>query len=119
MQPDDPDTYYYDGYADVYGSADPFGRGSGIVHKNGGETWCNLQGKYFHLVADESALKGLGYEISICNLSLIGTKYGRSEEIPTQIDVLQGEKATIVVPHIKSELEIGTKLAINLRQSDV
>ena len=50
------------------------------VWKYGGEHWCNLQGRYTSIVADLSGLTG-PYEMSLCNVAILGTKYKITDEI--------------------------------------
>ena len=45
----------------------------------GKEVWCNLEGRYMHIVADVSHLATLGYMQRICSLGIMGTKYIRDE----------------------------------------
>ena len=41
------------------------------VRRRGFEAWCNLEGRYVHLVADYTSIPT--YEFSICALGLMGT----------------------------------------------
>ena len=43
----------------------------------GAEIWCNLEGQYTTIVADLTDLSGQAYEMSICNLGVMGTEYVR------------------------------------------
>ena len=52
------------------------------VWKYGGEHWCNMQGRYTTIVADLSHLVG-AYEMSLCNVAIMGTKYAPSTANPT------------------------------------
>ena len=45
--------------------------------KYGKEVWCNLEGQYTTIVADLSGLTG-SYEMSLCNIGIMGTKYVRT-----------------------------------------
>ena len=45
------------------------------VWNYGKEIWCNLQGRYTTIVADNSAKKTMN--IKICNFAIMGTKYWR------------------------------------------
>ena len=45
----------------------------------------------------------------------MGTSYVRDAEIPTEIEVTEGQTVTLEVQHIYSEIPIGTKLAIKTR----
>ena len=55
-----------------------------MIWPHGKENWCNLKGKFIHIVADLSHLSSLTYEMSICYLGIYGTEYVRSETAPTQ-----------------------------------
>ena len=89
-----------------------------MIWPYGGEHWCNLEGKYLHIVSDMSHLAGQDYETSICSLGVIGTRYMRRGEylLPAEITLRMGEKWSFSLPHIESEIEIGTKLAIAVRE---
>ena len=57
-------------------------------------------------------------DTSICTVGVFGTRYVRDgESLPTRIEIAQGATKSLSVPHIYSELFIGTTLAINLRQA--
>ena len=47
----------------------------------GKEVWCNLEGRYVHIVADYSHLSGA--TVSLCHLGIMGTKYVRDTPVPT------------------------------------
>ena len=81
----------------------------------GAEIWCNLEGQYTTIVADLAILSG-AYEMSICNLGVMGTEYVRIGSVPTSISVEQTENELIAVNQIYSKLTIGNTLDINLRQ---
>ena len=91
--------------------------GRGMIWPFGGEYWCNLEGKYLHIVSDMSAFAGQEYETSICTLGVMGTRYVRDgTPLPAQIDIVAGQSWSFSLSHIYSELEIGTTLAIKLRE---
>ena len=48
----------------------------------------------------------------------MGTFFERDELLPATIEVYQGEITTLQIPHIYSGIEIGTKLAIDIRHKD-
>ena len=51
-------------------------------------------------------------------MGVFGTRYVRDgDPLPSSLEVAQGEVIRLSVPHIYSEFEIGTTLAINLRQA--
>ena len=48
------------------------------VWNYGVEIWCNLKGRYTHIVADLNHLAPGPYEMSICNLGIMGTRFERT-----------------------------------------
>ena len=52
----------------------------------GAEIWCNLEGQYTTIVADLTDLSGT-YEMSICNLGVMGTEYVRDTHLPSTIEL--------------------------------
>ena len=97
----------------------------GMVWPFGEERFCNLEGRYLHLVSDNKHRAGTGtagtsgtdYEASICFLGVYGTVYVRDgEALPSSVSLKQGENLTVVVPNIYSFYPIGNSLNINLRQ---
>ena len=91
------------------------------VWKYGREHWCNLQGRYMTIVADLSHLTG-AYEMSLCNVAIMGTKYELSAPNASSLSVKSGLTATHRLNKIavKSGFEISNTLAIRHRQkSDV
>ena len=53
LDPNDSSSYVYDYSTDV-GGHDAYGYGVGKVWPFGREDWCNLEGRYMHMVADMS-----------------------------------------------------------------
>ena len=91
-----------------------------MVWPFGGEHWCNAEGDHVHIVADLGHLMmGGDYEMSICSLGVMGTRYVRDGEptLPAEIYLLPGQSTVVALGHIYSEIEIGTKLAIDVRQA--
>ena len=43
----------------------------------GREAWCNLEGRYIHIVADLNHLVETGYNMELCSVGIMGTKYVR------------------------------------------
>ena len=80
----------------------------------GVEIWCNLEGQYTTIVADLADLSG-PYEMSICNIGVMGTEYVRDNSVPTRISVWRAATEVIAVENIYSKLPIGNVLDINLR----
>ena len=39
----------------------------------GQEAWCNLEGRYIHIVADLNHLVGTGYSMELCSVGIMGT----------------------------------------------
>ena len=68
-------------------SSDPHGMGEGLVWPFGGENWCNLQGKYIHLVADMSGESGTMFRTGICSLGVFGTEYDRTTAVATTASI--------------------------------
>ena len=77
--------------------------GTGYIWPFGMENWCNLEGKYLHIVADMSAYTSSAAdsdEVSVCSLSIYGTKYVRDDPLPNSIIVIPGKINTFSVPDI-------------------
>ena len=79
----------------------------------GKEVWCNLEGRYVHIVADLKHLTG-SYTMSLCSVGIMGASYVRDEPLDNKIEVLQGDSTTYPVPHIYDEFT-NIKEPINLR----
>ena len=91
--------------------------GGGYIWPYGAEHWCNLEGQYLHIVSDMSHFEGQAYETSICSLGVIGTRYVRDgNPLPAEITLVVGESWRFSLLHIQSEIEIGTELAIDVRE---
>ena len=71
---DDPTSFVYEDNTYDLG-VDPFDMGVGMVWPYGAEHWCNLEGKYLHIVADLNDLYAeyFDYEMSLCTLGVFGT----------------------------------------------
>ena len=58
LHQDDPNSYVFDQYAYDNDSHalihNPYNQGAGMVWPFGKENWCNLEGRYMHMVADHS-----------------------------------------------------------------
>lgn len=121
MDPNDPQTYVLDQYA-YNESEDPFKQGIGKVWPFGKENWCNLEGRYLHLVADMTQQLSQVTDpdtetISVCSIGVYGTKYVRSSEVPSSLELVAGDSKTISIDNISSFFTLGNDLAINMRQS--
>lgn len=57
------------------------------VWNYGHESWCNLEGRYMHIVADLKHLEGLSYNMELCSVGIMGTQYVRDEIIPDTIEI--------------------------------
>ena len=47
------------------------------------EAWCNLSGRYVHVIADLSGQGSNNFTQSICNLGVMGTEYKRKRPVPS------------------------------------
>jgi hypothetical protein len=70
---------------------------NGKQWKYGKEIWCNLEGRYTHIVADLSGLRG-SYEMSLCHLGIMGTEYIRSTPLPASLDISASSSTILDVP---------------------
>ena len=61
--------------------------GQGLAWPAGGENWCNLPGKYIHLVSDVSSESGSDFRTGICSLGLFGTEYDRTTVVATTASI--------------------------------
>ena len=55
----------------------------------GKEVWCNLEGRYMHIIADLSHLmtSHSSYKMNLCSLGIMGTEYVRTEAPLTEITI--------------------------------
>ena len=81
----------------------------------GKEVWCNMEGRYVHVVADYAHESQKDYKISICSVGVFGTKYIRDSYLETEIKIDTGIVKNLEIPRIYSQLTIGNELNINLR----
>ena len=76
----------------------------GKVWPFGKENWCNMQGRYLHLVADMSqhvSTAADSDEVSVCSVGIFGTKYVRNgEPLPEVVEVTKGQTLTVSVEKI-------------------
>ena len=56
----------------------------------GKEAWCNLEGRYIHIVANLKHLVA-PYEMTICTFAVFGTQYGRNSTVPTSLEIAAGD----------------------------
>ena len=83
----------------------------------GHEAWCNLEGRYTHIVADLSHLAGQGYSMELCSVGIMGTQYVRDEPLPETLEIASEGLTTLTIPNIYSSMPIGNQLNINMRQA--
>ena len=81
----------------------------------GKEVWCNMEGRYLHVVADYAHASQTDYSISLCTVGVFGTKYIRDTDLETEIKIDTGTVKNIEVARIYSQMTIGNELNINLR----
>ena len=65
--------------------------GKGMVWPFGKENWCNLEGRYVHLVADMSryvASASNSDTVSVCSIGVYGTKYERKSDIVSSVTIV-------------------------------
>ena len=82
----------------------------------GKEAWCNLEGRYIHIVANLTHLSTQSYEMTICTFAVFGTQYGRNSTVPASLEIAAGDAKTLEIEPIYAMLEIGNTLDIHLRQ---
>ena len=85
----------------------------------GKEVWCNLEGRYMHIVADLTHYSGSmdPYLMTLCQLGIMGTKYVRATAVPTTQTMQENSTASLSIDKITSFYDIGNVLDIKLRQS--
>ena len=54
--------------------------GVGMIWPFGAEHWCNMEGTFLHIVSNMKHMADQDYEVSICSLGVIGTRYVRNGE---------------------------------------
>ena len=94
---------------------------SGVTHndvwKHGKEVWCNLEGRYMHIIADLNHLAGDAYVMELCSVGIMGTQYVRDQTLPETLDIQKDGPTSLTISHIYSKIAIGNLLNINVRQS--
>ena len=53
----------------------------------GKEVWCNLEGRYMHIVADLQHLAGQNYSMELCSIGIMGTQYIRDQTLPETLEI--------------------------------
>ena len=84
----------------------------------GKEVWCNLEGRYMHIIADFSHLSGEDYSMELCSLGIMGSQYVRDQTLPSTLEISKEDLTYLTVANIYSAMPIGNELNINLRQSE-
>ena len=109
MRTDDPENYHdwIDNSATTHNNVWNYGK----------EIWCNLEGRYMHIVADLSHLAGQHYSMELCSIGIMGTQYIRDETLPETIEIDSEGLMTLTIPNIYSAMSIGNQLDIKLRQA--
>ena len=72
----------------------------GKVWPFGKENWCNLEGRYMHMVADHSTVSAAtgSDEVSVCSVGVYGTQYVRDgEAVPSSIEIDKGKSTTLSI----------------------
>ena len=83
----------------------------------GKEIWCNLEGRYMHIVADLSHLAVSGYSMELCSVGIMGTQYVRDQNLPETYEIQKASPTELTIINIYSAIPIGNQLRINLRQA--
>lgn len=91
-------------------------RSPGFAWTYGIEVWCNQSGRYVHLVSDLRHLTP-PFTMSICSIGVMGALYTRSEPLPDQVEVTQGQSLELAVPFIFNKFTPTVALRANLRLS--
>ena len=65
----------------------------------GKQAWCNLEGRYIHIVANLTHLSG-PYEMTICTFAVFGTQYVRNTTVPTSVEIAAGDTKILEVEPI-------------------
>ena len=66
----------------------------------GKEAWCNLEGRYIHIVANLTHLSTQSYEMTICTFAVFGTQYVRNTTVPASLEIAAGDTKTLFVEPI-------------------
>ena len=78
----------------------------------GVEAWCNLEGRYVTIVADNSHRSGQWYEQNLCQLGIMGTQYIRDTQLAESIQIYSGLHHYLLVENIYAKQTIGNQLKI-------
>ena len=110
----------YNSYVDFNitqaGSGNDSKNKKGKQWKRGAEIWCNKPGRYTTIIADLRNIKNFDYKVGICNVAVMGTKYGRANnEAPSIISVRAGGRMDVTIEKITALIPVGNTLDIKLR----
>ena len=53
----------------------------------GKEAWCNLEGRYLHIIADLSHIAEEDYNLNVCSVGIMGTQYVRDQSLPETLEI--------------------------------
>ena len=91
-----------------------------MVWPFGKEDWCNMKGRYFHMVADMSQYESIAADsdiVSVCSVGVYGTKYVRNgDPVITSIEIVLNQIQTISIERIQPSITIANQQDIKLRQ---
>lgn len=68
-----------------------------------------------YIIADMSHLAGQAYEVSICSLGIMGTKFDRENPIADRIEVSHKSQSSILVEKVRPVYQIGDRVEIRIR----
>ena len=89
----------------------------GLVMKKGKRLFLKkeTEGQYTFIVMDLTNLSDNPYEMSLCTVGIMGTRYVRDGPENLEITIVRGDQGQIEIQRVYSEMEIATDLNINLR----
>ena len=86
------------------------------VWNYGKEIWCNMEGRYMSIVADLTSLSSeSSYEMSLCSVGILGTKYSRATTLPTPVIQSSDTYEVFTIDAITADPAIGNTLDIAIR----
>ena len=86
-----------------------------MVWNYGTEIFCSQTGRYVHIIADLRHLAKKGYEVSLCSLGIMGTKFDREIVPVSQFDILHKSTESITVQKVEPVYDVGDKIDIRVR----
>ena len=105
-----PSSFSYDAEADIYDT-----RNSGMVWNYGTEIFCSQTGRFVHIIADLRHLAKKSYDVSLCSLGIMGTKFDREVEPPSEFDIYHKSTESITVQKVAPVYDVGDKIDIRVR----